>query len=423
MAGDIAYFAAKTIGMSKVNGRKPCDLLTAARHNLRETQAELGSVGRIDPGRSAANTILAGPTEAAQVQALAVALLAAAGLNPAAMRRDHVQALEFVFSLPPTCGVDPAAYFTRCLNWLTGALPMPLLSAVSHADEVAPHLHVLLLPLADGVYAGGKPVERPKLLRLRESFFNVVAGPAGLQRESAKLRGEPKRWAVAAVLARCEAMGLRAANGPLWPVMLAAIERDPTAAVHALQIELAAPKDRQIQTGPNPIGIEGTMTSSTANPIGIEKEGEKIQSLSCVGIDLKPVPQTAPESRSGRAPAMPELAHGVRAQAGADAPPVREPIESVHDLWRRVGIRAVTLRRIGCAGAVLVDKTAVGSAGHAEAPKSIARRDDRLSVARAAQLAAITRQARKQPVPVLADPDDDRHVDRSEAQDLYAWND
>ena len=78
-----------------------------------------------------------------------------------------------------------------------------MLSAVSHADEVAPHLHVLLLPLADGIYAGGKPVERPKLLRLRESFFNVVAGPTGLQRESAKLRGEPKRWAVAAVLARC----------------------------------------------------------------------------------------------------------------------------------------------------------------------------------------------------------------------------
>ena len=294
MAGDVAYFAAKTIGMSKVNGRKPCDLLTAARHNLREIQAEHGSVGRIDPGRSATNAILAGPADAAQVQALAVALLAAAGLNPAAMRRDHVQALEFVFSLPPSSGVDPAAYFARCLAWLTGALPLPLLSAVTHADEVAPHLHVLLLPLADGVYAGGKPVERPKLLRLRESFFNVVAGPAGLHRESAKLRGEPKRWAVAAVLARCEAMGLPAANGPLWPVLVAAIERDPTAAVRALGIELSAPKDRQTQAEPNPIGIEGTTMSSTANPIGIEKQGEKIQSLSCVGIASNPPPQNRP---------------------------------------------------------------------------------------------------------------------------------
>ena len=87
MAGDVAYFAAKTIGMSRVNGRKPCDLLTAARHNLREIQAELGSVGRIDPGRSATNAILAGPSDAAQVQALAVSLMAAAGLNPAAIVR------------------------------------------------------------------------------------------------------------------------------------------------------------------------------------------------------------------------------------------------------------------------------------------------------------------------------------------------
>ena len=409
MAGDVAYFAAKTIGMSKVAGRKPCDLTTAARHNLREIQAELGSVGRIDPGRSASNAILAGPANAAEVQALAVSLLAAVGLEPAAMRRDHVQALEFVFSLPPSSGIDPAAYFTRCLAWLTQALPLPMLSAVSHADEVAPHLHVLLLPLADGVYAGGKPVERPKLMRLRESFFSVVAGPAGLQRESAKLRGEPKRWAIAAALARCEAMGLPAANGPLWPVLMSAIERDPTAAVRALGIELSAQKDRQTQAEPNPIGIEGTTMSSKANPIGIEKQGEKNQSLSCVGIASKTTLKTATGSRPGRAPTVPEPVHCDHSDAVADGIPEREPIQSLDDLWQRVGIRAMALLPIGRAGALLADQ-------------ATARRCDRLSVARAAQLEAIARQARKS-LPVLADPDDDRHVDRSEAQDLHAWND
>lgn len=409
MAGDIAYFAAKTIGMSKVNGRKPCDLLTAARHNLREIQAEMGSVGRIDSSRSAANAVLAGPVDAAQVQALAMSLMAAAGLHPDAMRRDHVQALEFVFSLPPSSRVDRAAYFARCLAWLMGALPLPVLSAVSHADEVAPHLHVLLLPLADGVYAGGKPVERPKLLRLRESFFNVVAGPAGLQRESAKLRGEPKRWAVAAVLARCEAMGLPAANGPLWPVLMVAIERDPTAAVRALGIELAAPKDRQAQAGPNPIGIEGDTMSSKANPIGIGKQREKMQSLSCVGIDPKPTLKTAPEFRPGRAPAMPEQAHADRAKADADDHPGREPLRSLNELWQRVGIRATTMPRIGRAGTLLTDQAA-------------ARSCDCLSMARAAQLDAVVWQTHKQPAPVLAERNDDRHVDRSEAQGLYAWS-
>ena len=84
-------------------------------------------------------------------------------------------------------------------------------------------------------------------------------------------------------------------------------------------------------------------------------------------------------------------------------------IESLDELWQRVGIRAMALPKIGRAGAVLADGVA-------------AERRDRLSVAQAAQLAAITRHART-PVPVLAATDDARHVDRSEAQDLHAWND
>ena len=106
---------------------------------------------------------------------------------------------------------------------------------------------------------------------------------------------------------------------------------------------------------------------------------------------------------------MQEPAHADRAQAGADDYPRSEPIQSLNDLWQRVGIRAMALPKIGRAGALLADKTAAG-------------RTDRLSVARAAQLEAIARHAIK-PLPVLADPDDDRHVDRSEAQDLHAWND
>ena len=106
---------------------------------------------------------------------------------------------------------------------------------------------------------------------------------------------------------------------------------------------------------------------------------------------------------------MPEPAQADRAQAGADDCPRSEPIQSLDDLWQRVGIRAMALPRIGRAGALLADQTAAG-------------RRDRLRLAQAAQHAAITRHAIK-PLPVLADPDDDWHVDRSEAQDLHAWND
>ena len=90
----------------------------------------------------------------------------------------------------------------------------------------------------------------------------------------------------------------------------------------------------------------------------------------------------------------------------ADRP---EVIETLADLWAKVGIRAMALPTIGRAGTGLADKTAAG-------------RRDRQSVAQAAQVAAITRHAPK-PRPVLATPDDEHSIDRTEAQDLHAWND
>lgn len=303
MAESIAHFAIKSIGLSRVNGRKPCTLLNAARHNLREIQAEQGATGRIDPARTHGNTILQGAALAADVQALATNMLADAGVDSDKLRRDHCQAIEAVFSLPPHAAIaDPAAYFRHCLVWLTGALSLPVLSAVVHHDETVMHLHVLLLPLQDGQHVGSKPIDRAALKRLRENFFIKVAAPVGLKRTGAKMRGIGKQWAIAAVLQRCAAMGLPAVNGALWPVFEAAIKHDPTAAMLALGIDPNTIKPSDInptheptlnpkitlrsnaianithEPTPNPIGI-------TSNPIGIQKEGVKHQSLSCVGFD------------------------------------------------------------------------------------------------------------------------------------------
>jgi len=86
----------------------------------------------------------------------------------------------------------------------------------------------------------------------------------------------------------------------------------------------------------------------------------------------------------------------------ADRP---EVIETLVDLWTKVGVHAMALPKIGRAGTVLADKTAAG-------------RRDRLSVAQAAQDGAITRNATK-PAPVLAGPDDGHSIDRTEAQGLH----
>jgi len=297
MAENIGYFAIKSIGLSRVNGRKPCTLLDAARHNLREIQAEQGATGHINPTRTRRNTVLHGPATAAQVCAHAGALLAAAGIVPDSLRRDHCQAIEGVFSLPSQDAVpDPAEYFAKCLAWLVAALALPVLSAVVHRDESAEHLHVLLLPVKNGAHVGSAPIDRAALKRLRENFFAKVAGPAGLKHAGAKLRGMAKQWAIAAVLRHCEVQELPAKNGPLWPFLVTCIERDPTAAMLALEINAndIRPSDTPPKSEPpsSPIGIE-------PNPIGFQKEGAKHQTLSCVGFaNLTPSKQPLPALNS-----------------------------------------------------------------------------------------------------------------------------
>lgn len=269
MAGNVAFFSAKTVSMSKTGGRKPCDLLKAARHNLREIQAELGSVGRIDPRRTKANVLLFGPDTAQGVQKAADALLA--GVDTSRLRRDSVQAVETVFSVPADYA-DPVTYFRRCLEWLAEALPLPLLSAVVHLDEDCPHAHVLMLPVRDGRHVGGSPVVRPELKRLREAYFAKVAAPAGFQRGEARLYGEAKHTAVEAVKAECEARRLPELNGPVWSVMCDCIHANPLPWVKALGIDLTeAGRARRSATS---IGLV-KMTSIIPPPIGLDADREE----------------------------------------------------------------------------------------------------------------------------------------------------
>lgn len=364
MAESVSHFAVKSIGMSRVNGRKPCTLLEAARHNLREIQAEQGAAGHIDPRRSYLNRVMAGPSTAAAVQAMAFDLMAAAGVVVAKLRRDHSQAIEAVFSLPSGSAIEPGRYFAGALDWLKDALPLPVLSAVVHHDESAVHLHVLLLPLMNGKHVGSSPIERTPLKRLREGFFSQVAGPAGLQRQAAKLRGTVKQWAMAAVMRECERQGLPEKSGRLWSVFSAAMERNPLDALQALGIDLDSIRPPDEQSQGNPIGI-------APNPIGFENGAANHRTLSCVGF--------------------------------AERSPTKEPQQAVgalDELWALVGckVRAMPLG------------------------------DDRLKVAGLAQQRAKERHSsRSRPAPSLPTirPCDDGLVRvRDEyAHDLDAWSD
>lgn len=333
MAESIAYFAVKSISLSRVKGSKPCTLLDAARHNLREIQAELGAHSHIDPTRSEKNIVLSGPAKAKEVQAQADLLLADAGIGK--LRRDHCQAIEVVFSLPTQHGIgDPDAYFQSCLQWAQNALRLPTLSAVIHHDEAAPHSHVLLLPVREGKHVGSSPIGTAELKKLRNSFFEKVAAPAGMRRPNAKVRGTVKQWVIEAVLHRCQTMALPTACGPLWPFFQHCIEREPTEAMQRLGIGIETVRPKEESTAPltrNPIGIELAPAQLTetvaANPIGIELEAPKNGTLSCVGFATPEAPKQSPRMQQARAAEQSAIArHTIKRQPPA-LPPAMQPHE------------------------------------------------------------------------------------------------
>ena len=115
MANDTGYFAVKSIGLSKINGRKPCSLKDAARHNLREIQTEMGAIGRINSLKTINTWVMVGPSDADGVDSLALKTFATAGVDLSQKRRDRCQAIELVFSLPSRSEIEPAQYFEKCL--------------------------------------------------------------------------------------------------------------------------------------------------------------------------------------------------------------------------------------------------------------------------------------------------------------------
>lgn len=233
----VAVFNVKTISMSRCRGKKASTLLEAARHNLREINPERGAVNGIDPRRSGSNVVIYGPSTAGEVVDLAGQLLTQViGLH---LKRDHVQAIEGMFSVPVDF-TEQEAYFQRCLSWAEQALGLPVLSAVIHRDQACPHMHVLLLPVKGGRHVGGAPINRRNLYRLRSSFFEIVAGPAGFQRSDAKLHGAIKRLAVEAAVVEAEFRGFPDRLQEYWPTLLDGIAHNPLPLVMRLGIDLEA---------------------------------------------------------------------------------------------------------------------------------------------------------------------------------------
>ena len=295
----------KSIGLSKLGGRKPCTLSVAAKHNKRELAQELEERSRIDPERTRLNYSIAGAIDSAGVVAMASQLMESIGISPDKMRRDHCQAVEIVFSLPASTTIDIKRYFADCSEWCCTRFGAEnILSVDVHLDESTPHCHALIAPIQFGRWVGGKPIDRTNTKAMSESFSKQVASVYGLKMAE-RLKGKRKGDAVAMVLGLIENSDRGLLQSSAWVAIRQAIERNPAPFLTAYGIELENKSPAKLKTMAqiftsagkgakretlhlskrNPLGIASQVNKpAQANPIGIQNRGEKNQSLSCVGI-------------------------------------------------------------------------------------------------------------------------------------------
>jgi hypothetical protein len=273
------YFKAKSIGMSRREDRKPQSLLVAARHNLRDLQAEYGAPDNIFLELSHRNVTLHGPSSPKEVVELANALKIKYAVPKRKLRKDHVQALEFVISVRSDFDFDALDYFKTSLRWLISVFGEELLlSAILHLDESEPHMHVLVLPMVAGEYVGGDPIGRRKLPKLVRSFADQVGQRYGLsfepkQRLSATLRNAALNLVVERLLELSDPI----TTSHVWGAVLESIKQAPEKFLEALDLKMPILRKKGMKTMAEIFTGTGKRTSE-------DRDYRAHQDLSSVGF-------------------------------------------------------------------------------------------------------------------------------------------
>jgi hypothetical protein len=212
----------------------------------------------------------------------------AAGIK--ATRKDAVRGLEVIFSLPSDSSVDHDRFFNESVQWAGEYFAVPVISAIVHNDEAAPHCHVLPLPLVNGRMVGSDLMGgRAKLLAMQADFHAQVGQRHGLTRQAAQKR-------VSAVTRKqaidCAFDVLEANSGLSAAVLLALLAphaSDPAPLLLALGLEMPAPtliKSDFVKMMTRPCKPEKPIGFGKKKPIGFggSEAPENEQTLSCVGF-------------------------------------------------------------------------------------------------------------------------------------------
>jgi len=309
MSSDTYIYLAKGIGLSTRKDprtgkrRKPQTLLIAARHNLREIQAENGAGGRkIDISKIRLNEILEGPKKASEVQAAADRMFKMAGIDQAKLRRDHSQASEHVLSLSD--GQSERGFFplvVDCFRDIYG--PESILSAVIHRDEAQPHIHILVSPISGGINKGSSLHNQAALKSNRDKLAATVQKIGFKPPLIVKKQNIPEKAVV--VLAHLEHIQHPIIFDSLWPALVATINQNPHHLFEYFKLDnIATPnatsQERlRTQTPKHKASIKRKQRTFIENVrnIGIDRTESKTRYLPRVGIGT---PILSPESEFNR---------------------------------------------------------------------------------------------------------------------------
>lgn len=225
--------------MGKVKGKN--GILSAAKHNKRELQAERGAGANIDAFRVPLNYSLTDLQTAEQVDRMAKVLMVQAGIDQP--RSNQVMALEIIYSLPINRHQqDTRPFFQDCLEWTKQNIPGVVLSFDVHLDESAPHAHALILPLVNDRMIGSEIMGYVgNLNRLRHLFYNDVGALNGLsQNQKKRISFQQKSTLEKLTLSRLATDPVM--KSAVWPCVRDAIHNDPLPYAQLLGIEFQESK-------------------------------------------------------------------------------------------------------------------------------------------------------------------------------------
>ena len=219
-------------------------------HNLREIAAKIGvsESDHIDPARTKDNIILEGHATSGEVDDAVKTLMKSARVRR--WQKNTVIAIEVVISLPDDSEISPKEYFSGAVSWAKKFFNVPIVSAVIHLDEQAPHCHVIMIPIINGQLSGSKVTgNRDWVLSMHDDFHTNVAKKYGLARPSRQKRPSAavRREAIDI------AFNVLEANSGLEEHVIRALLKphcnDPTQLFEDMGLELPKPKSKETFAG------------------------------------------------------------------------------------------------------------------------------------------------------------------------------